>query len=143
MAEALQKYFDFWYENFAPQEERWFKTLSAHLKFIEKLKEEIKEKVTTKEKFEEILQELLNESGIVEQEFCEFVSSDVNRKEKSTLESFLQTYVFGADCGVGNIGQGRIYNTRTIPMPISLWSILIIILVDFCNCSKKITALKL
>ncbi len=115
MAEALQRYFDFWFENFAPQEERWFKTLSAHLEFIGKLKEKIKEKVTIKEEFEEILQELMNDSGIVEQEFCEFVSSDGNRKEKSTLESFLQTYVFGADCGVGNIGQGRVYNTKDNP----------------------------
>jgi len=110
MAEALQKYFDFWYENFAPQEERWFKTLSAHLKFIGQLKEKIKEKVTTKEKFEEILQELLKEHEIVKREFCKFASSN-----KATLESFLQTYVFGADCGVGNIGQGRVYNTKDNP----------------------------
>ncbi len=116
MANILQDYFDFWCENFDPQEERRFKTLSAHLKFIGQLKKRInEEEVTTKKRFEGILQDLLDENEIVKREFCVFISSGKERKEKATLESFLQTYVFGADCGVGNIGQGSVYNTDANP----------------------------
>ena len=105
----LQPYFDFWCKNLIEEDIGWFKSLTAHLEFIDELKKKIqKENISIKEDFEKILNEVLQKHNQVENMFCKYEKD----KDKSTLEDFLNTYVYEADCGVGNIGQGNVYNTE-------------------------------
>jgi 5-methylcytosine-specific restriction protein B len=101
----LQEYFEFWYKYNKKENERWFKTLTSHLKYINS----IKEKITgneTKENFENIIQEIHENKKQEDISLCKF-----SKDNKLTLEDFLNTYVYEKDCGIGNIGQGSVYNS--------------------------------